>query len=463
MRLRNLFMILLLCMTVGLFAVSCSDGDTGPQGPPGETGPPGPEGKPATPEPEEEDEDMSMDADCTITLTPGQGQLTGSTGNDVICGNDRRNRIMGNTGDDTIRGGAGNDSLNGDGGNDELYGEAGDDTLNGGEGHDTLDGGAGKDTLDGGEGQDDLDGGAGDDTLTKGHFGEGDTIDGGAGIDTLECENGAVDTLNGLITADTGAYFHVSLTDGETALETLANLMAGDFELLDTLEGIENITGCVASNHLVGNDGPNVLKGGAATNDKIKGMGGDDTIDPGGTTPEREELLDGGAGNDTLVVGGTYTLGLPADADAMQGVRGFENLKMREDVDGGDLTGDAGPNRLYGGQGGNNLTGAGGNDTLDGGPGTDTLTGGPGADTFIIAKGQYAGATGNTIADYSGGGTGGQGDRIHLKGFSPTDRTSLDVDESGDATVVKIGDTTVATLTDNDDGNIRNVNVMFVD
>ena len=43
MRLRNLFMILLLCMTVGMFGVSCTgdDGAQGPPGPPGEQGPPG--------------------------------------------------------------------------------------------------------------------------------------------------------------------------------------------------------------------------------------------------------------------------------------------------------------------------------------------------------------------------------------------------------------------------------------
>ena len=40
MRLRNLFMILLLCMTVGMFGVSCT-GDDGAQGPPGPPGPPG--------------------------------------------------------------------------------------------------------------------------------------------------------------------------------------------------------------------------------------------------------------------------------------------------------------------------------------------------------------------------------------------------------------------------------------
>ena len=43
MRLRNLFLLLLLCMTVGVFSVACTgdDGAQGPPGPQGEQGPPG--------------------------------------------------------------------------------------------------------------------------------------------------------------------------------------------------------------------------------------------------------------------------------------------------------------------------------------------------------------------------------------------------------------------------------------
>ena len=46
MRLRNLFMILLLCMTVGMFGVSCTgdDGAQGPPGPKGDTGEAGEDG-----------------------------------------------------------------------------------------------------------------------------------------------------------------------------------------------------------------------------------------------------------------------------------------------------------------------------------------------------------------------------------------------------------------------------------
>lgn len=45
MRLRNLFMILLLCMTVGVFSCTGDDGEVGPQGPKGDPGPPGEPGE----------------------------------------------------------------------------------------------------------------------------------------------------------------------------------------------------------------------------------------------------------------------------------------------------------------------------------------------------------------------------------------------------------------------------------
>ncbi|MBD2491706.1 bluetail domain-containing putative surface protein [Aulosira sp. FACHB-615] len=70
----------------------------------------------------------------------------GSTGNDIINGNDNPEFI------DAV---AGNDVLNGKGG---------DDILEGGDGNDILSGGAGKDVLNGGAGNDTLVGGTGDNT-----------------------------------------------------------------------------------------------------------------------------------------------------------------------------------------------------------------------------------------------------------------------------------------------------------
>ncbi|HIJ83430.1 MAG TPA: hypothetical protein HPQ00_04400 [Magnetococcales bacterium] len=161
----------------------------------------------------------------------GGGNLTGTSGDDVIIGADTGVTLDGKAGDDVIHGGDGNDTLKGgDGndilaggdGNDQLKGEAGNDTLSGGNGNDTLEGGAGNDdlrgdagndTLSGGDGNDILDGGAGNDTMTGGAgddlfiFGSGDGadhVDGGSGdgwLDAIQLENvsgGPVDNIEGV-------------------------------------------------------------------------------------------------------------------------------------------------------------------------------------------------------------------------------------------------------------------------
>ncbi len=75
-------------------------------------------------------------------------RFEGTTGDDIICGNERNDVIDGRKGDDTIFGGPGNDTLIGGDDRDVLKGEAGNDTLSGGQDNDTLDGGGGTDTAD---------------------------------------------------------------------------------------------------------------------------------------------------------------------------------------------------------------------------------------------------------------------------------------------------------------------------
>lgn len=96
--------------------------------------------------------------------------------------------IDGTEGDDTITGAAGGDVLNGAGGNDQVVGDLGQDTITGGLGNDTLDGGGGADAIDGGPGADQIVGGSGNDSL----FGAdgADTVVGGAGNDVLDGTQG---------------------------------------------------------------------------------------------------------------------------------------------------------------------------------------------------------------------------------------------------------------------------------
>ena len=88
MRLRNLFMILLLCMTVGVLGTSCTgdDGATGPQGPQGPKGDPGEPGEPVDPSDSESTAFYSFlkswgsetgEIACSDPLLQGMGSLPG--------------------------------------------------------------------------------------------------------------------------------------------------------------------------------------------------------------------------------------------------------------------------------------------------------------------------------------------------------------------------------------------------
>jgi VCBS repeat-containing protein len=104
--------------------------------------------------------------------------MIGSSGDDVLVGDDQNNVIFGLKGDDTLDGGDGNDT---------LYGGQGNDLLVGGEGNDTLDGGGGYDQLFGNDGNDvliySMSKSAGVDTSG---VAAGDFYDGGEGNDTLQ-------------------------------------------------------------------------------------------------------------------------------------------------------------------------------------------------------------------------------------------------------------------------------------
>ena len=100
----------------------------------------------------------------------------GTSGSDILQGNEEGNTFFGNEG---------NDRLLGSGGNDKLYGEAGSDRLDGGDGHDRLDGGSGTDGLYGGAGNDVLRGNKGNDGLFGGEGNDRYLFYAGDGKDTI--------------------------------------------------------------------------------------------------------------------------------------------------------------------------------------------------------------------------------------------------------------------------------------
>ena len=312
--------------------------------------------------------------------------IQGQNGNDVIFGGAGNDILLGGTtgalddgSSDTIDGGAGADFISGGQGNDFLIGGDGDDTLLGGVGNtagqfftgvdggdDTYDGGNGldvaimvydtragavgsskgisfdlgnlngnsaiyfnkvvvgsltsiervifrgttvNDSVRGGGSLDSLTGGDGDDVL-DGWYGN-DLISGGNGNDTIIGGEG-LDTVT-----------YVNSTAGvnvDLRIQGVAQDTGG--EGIDTLVGIEYLTGSAFGDTLRGDDDfnliiDNAVSGPAGQTDSIFGYGGNDSIlvTRGAPVVATNVNLDGGDGDDFIELrGGTLSAGLVANA-----------------------------------------------------------------------------------------------------------------------------------------------------
>ena len=126
-----------------------------------------------------------------------------------------------------------------------------------------------------------------------------------------------------------------------------------------------------------------------------------------------DDVLGGGAGNDTLLGGlGNDRLSGSSGNDNLIGGDGNDSMSGSTGSD--YLEGDAGADSLNGGSGRDFLYGDSGNDRLQGGAGTDDLYGGSGADRFIFANGDFGGMTRST-ADLIGDFSHTEGDKIDLR------------------------------------------------
>ena len=211
--------------------------------------------------------------DNIIAGLDGDDHLDGGAGNDTASYADAASRVQVSlaspTGQDTL--GAGIDTLTnfenltGSAFNDGLFGDAGANILSGLAGDDVLSGGAGNDTLSGAAGNDNLNGGIGNDTL-----------DGGAG-------SGDEVTYGG---ATAGVTVNLAIA---TAQNTIG---AG----IDTLVGIENLTGSNLNDTFTGNADANILIG-QAGDDTLNGGAGDETAARRGRV---QDILNGGMGNDII-------------------------------------------------------------------------------------------------------------------------------------------------------------------
>jgi Ca2+-binding RTX toxin-like protein len=352
-----------------------------------------------------------------------QQNFTGTNGNDTITGTSGDDTISPLRGQDQVDGGAGNDVLvvdyssntytgtspqagissnvynNGNGGFDGYYsayyntsynsdqvsfsnierfqitGTGANDNIITGDGNDTINGGAGNDVITGGAGINVIDGGAGIDTITDANFSSATTA--------------------------------LSIDDSNTAK---------NFTLPDgtTITNIERFTGLITGS---GND---VINFSQRINKSLNTGNGDDTINAG----LGQNQVDGGAGNDVLVVdysSNTYT-GTSPQAGISSNVYNngnggfdgyyfayyntsynsdqvsFSNIERFQITGTGAndniITGD-GNDTINGGAGNDGITAGGGNDTINGVNGAsltpglgeiDSLTGGAGSDRFILGN-----------------------------------------------------------------------------
>jgi Ca2+-binding RTX toxin-like protein len=173
----------------------------------------------------------------------------------------------------------------------------------------------------------------------------------------------------------------------------------------DVKSDVENIKGGSGNDVLTGNGAGNLIEGGAGDDDlaggsagacsididSLNGGAGDDTFQMG-PVPNCADILDGGAGRDTVsyeLRGGGVAVTLDGRADDGNGE--LDNVKTAIEVvlggDGNDnIIGSSGDDELHGGPGGDTLRGGVGNDTLAGGPGIDRLFGEVGDDLIDEAS-----------------------------------------------------------------------------
>lgn len=338
----------------------------------------------------------------------GTDYLDGMAGADTLLGGGANDTLWGGNGNDLLHGGDDRDLLVGEAGNDRLLGGAGNDSLVGLEGHDTLIGGAGDDSLAGGSGANRVVGGDGNDMLynVSAPAGESDTLEGGPGDDFLL--GGASDDL----------------------------LIGGD--------GHDLINGEGGTNRLIGGSGSDTLRS-ESGEDRLWAGDGDDALRIS-TWPVRQIVVDGGAGDDLLVVdqplfagqaillrardgGGTLAGGTTirfSDIERFEVYAGNFGDTLFSGAGADTLTVGGGADTVFGGAGADLIIGDADNDRIVGGDGADTLIGGLGRDVLMGGAGAdvfaYTQRTerGDRINDFTSG-----EDRIALQ---PIDAAAMNPD-----------------------------------
>ncbi|MEH2176852.1 phytase [Nostoc sp.] len=224
------------------------------------------------------------------------------------------------------------------------------------------------------------------------------------------------------------------------------NLEPGQF--FNAGDGADFVEGAEDNTILAGNGDDTVLAG---NNSSVSGENGSDRIFIGQNGPAQNTSADGGSGDDAI------TVVEASGSNNLFGATGDDNLTIiegsRQSLFGGSgndtLTSNGSNNRLYGGSGddklfsnvNDSLFGGDGDDVLFAGQGgSDRLSGGAGADQFWIANASLP-TSKNIVTDFTVG-----IDKIGLGGIGVTQFNTLTILQQGSDTIVKIGNTELASL-----------------
>jgi hypothetical protein len=152
-----------------------------------------------------------------------------------------------------------------------IVGTPGDDIIDGTAGNDVIVGLGGADTITGNGGADTICGGDGEDTIVPGVDSANDYVDGGTGTDLVPY--------------------------GQSNAAINANLATGVVkgQGTDTLVNVENLNGSPYNDVIIGDGGPNQLRG-RTGNDLVSGGGGDDVL----AGEAGNDIVEGGDGYDSL-------------------------------------------------------------------------------------------------------------------------------------------------------------------
>ena len=275
--------------------------------------------------------------------------LWGDGGNDVLDGGEGADFLFGGDGNDTVIGGQGDDTMHGDAGNDTMYGGDGIDGMFGGDGNDYMEGGRGDDSMLGGLGNDIIIGNEGFDTLI-----------GDEGDDWLQSSGGQGDLMFG----DSGA------PTGQQPLYSGNDVMVGGVAGGDVMKGFSGddiMLGHGSFTKFIGGLGFDWGSYELATQGVDEDMNRKEFVAANGAVDNIRDVwqaTEGASGSafDDIILGDNATKLLTTkdeldNVNLISGLAGFFNPGAVS-FDGGNI--------LLGGAGNDTLIGGGGNDIIDG-------------------------------------------------------------------------------------------------